>query len=632
MIEDFPASTIVAMNRPSPLVAVAFGIVLVLACHAALVLGKVIPVLDHDVARSLTDSDGYTRLLRLQEWSGAGGWHDRRLYALGPPDGSYLHWGRAVDLLIWPFWKIASLVLDSGAALFWVGLVFAPVLHAALVPTLARACRSLPPSALWLLGPLLVTQRTLGADAFPGRPDHHVLLALIFGGALAVLAGSRDAAGALPKRGVIALALAVALALWASPEALLIAGMIGAVLAATWLAGSHAALDDWRRFSLFLAGFASLALLAERAPGDLLAREIDRLSIVHLAALFLIAAGLALLSRAPQGLVSNAKRRVVALTALGGTALTLLLALFPEILLGGYAHVGPEVRALLISVVPAENPLLPRSAREAIDFFIDLGLPLVVTPFVAWRLVVAPSARLATHAVALAFFLPLSMAISRFAMYAELAALVPAAEMGSLALAAAGAALRRRETPSAVAPKVKSLAAASAALALIASPWLIGIFLQHHYFPNLSYRQTRPCLYHDLADAAALRGGLPAGTILTENLFDGPEVAWKFGRPVVAGPYHRAHEQIVDWYRLLVSPVDDPELKQVMVYRQVATVLVCRANILGWRGLLSVNPDALVGRAITGQPPDWLNRVALPPDLDRKYLLYFVDRAALLRQ
>jgi hypothetical protein len=598
------------------------GLALLAVVHLLLVIGGTVPVLEAGVARSMTDSDGYTRLLRVQELWTHGQWFDPVLRSLSPPDGIVMHWGRAIDLLLLPSVFVGAMFDRVDSALFWSGLLFAPFFHLLMVPVLvAGGRRVMPTLALWLLPVLLVFQRTMLMDSIAGRPDHHVLLGWVFAFCLALLLRrTGQPEGTDDRRTMVWIGLIAGFALWATPEALLIVLAVVVILGWHWIAGDERALECLWTAAVALALATSAAFVAERPSSDWLSIELDRLSIAHLTAVWILAAAThgtrMIRQRRPHLLLG---RRAKLLLSLGAAFVgsCLLVALFPEILRGGYARIAPEVRALLVSVVPAELPLLPNSPKGAFDFLVDLGLPLVAAAYVIYGLRREYAPRFVVYAASLAIFLPLAVYIARFAMYAELAALYPAAELLARLLRRAALALRQR--------RWGVLCGALAGTAAAASPFALAGVIKMQYFPDAGFRLTRSCAYSDLYDHLEEREGWQSlsGTILTD-LFDGPEVAYKFGRPAVTGPYHRDTAGISDWDRMVTGNVNDPTLHALLSKRNVGIILFCGKNLRKWRPLFINAPDSLISRAALGRPAPWMEHVPLPPQLARQYVVYKV--------
>lgn len=581
--------------------AMTFAVAAVLLFHASLVWsGKIVP-------GSLADMDAYARLLRLRELWYGGRWYDPILDALGHPHGIEFHWGRAMDLMVLPVLAAGAAVAGPEQSLFAVALLFAPVLHALTAVMLVWGGRRvLPPRSWWLLPLLFLAQRNVTHYFDLGYFDHHALLALaaasVTGLALEHFATGRGEPLAFS-------ALVCAFTAWATPEGLILAGPLVLTLAGLWVVrGDAAHLRALRTFALWLAGALAAALAAERPPGGWLVAEVDRLSIIHVAAVTIMAL-LTVLAALRPARRPRWRGVVAAGSTVGGAALLALL--FPQLVAGGYlggsyGAVSPEVSAYLLDNVPDDKPFLPVNAGTAYNFLLDLGHAF---PALAWALLAVRREASPRHLFALVqllFFLPLALAVARMTLYVEMALLLPLAEC-LVALAGLLRGPRRRR-------------AAAAIVAAAFGPALAAVAIRAVFLPGAPVGDYA-CNYTELARLMAARGLSTdrTRTILTP-LFAGPEVAYKTGLPTVSGPFHRDERGVRDNLILYYAAPDDALVVQTARQRRLGHVVLCRAQLPNPSRL----PDTMLRRLALRQPPAWLQPVPLPPELADRFLLYAV--------
>ncbi|WP_448191368.1 hypothetical protein [Azospirillum sp. sgz301742] len=568
--------------------AVLAAVLLVGGANAVLVLTDVLPALSNGAFVHQTDADSYTRLLRVQAmWQGASP-RSTQLDAMAAPEGLDVHWGHVVEYLLLAAGGLMAPVLGFERGLFWAGLFFAPVMEILALLALCRGLRGIVP--WWGIGfgmLALVLARNVTINSGVGRADHHALEACL---AVAVQAWLLRAAllEEVRRRETLLAGLACGLAVWATPEGLII--FLPAVCAIV--------LSDRGGARLVTFAGAALAVMAvglavERPVADWLAVEPDRLSALQVA---IVAMPLAVGAVARRGFW-----RTGGLLAVGSAV---LIAAFPMLLQGGYANIDPVSRQAILAAVEGEASLMPNSPENAYSFFYDVWASALV---LAWCAVVAVRSRGTAPATALLPYLVvgilLTMHAARVTLFLQSFAAVPWALM-------VVAAARHREW--AWVPAAALFASGPAvAEGIIAPTW----------FPTATSSHRPLCEYSDIAPTLrALTPEPGAGTIVTD-LFHGPEVAYKTGWKTLSGPYHRAAASILDLQTIMVAP--DPRSSEATArHRQVGLVLLCRREGPYMRRFFMENPAALVTRLYRSAPPPWLEPVALPPALARTYVLY----------
>ena len=560
----------------------------------------------------LIGPDAYMRLLRVMELAQTGVWYDPVSERGNAPFGEVLHWTRPLDVILLLGAGLGAVITDFQTALFVWSALFGPSLHILTLVVLLWACAPLfklvDRAGLLLLGLLFAVQFFITFQFAVGRPDHHGLNLLLFiwqmGFALHLTrpdcAGNFAALAALPAT----------FALWVSIEGGLGTAMILTALTTAWIIHGGAYLARLARFLTFLCLGLAMALALERPPGDLLAIEFDRLSIVHLA-VFVLLAMIVQAARLFAGQNISTLHRL-ALTSGGGIATVAVMALWvPDIIHGPMANMAPLVRDVWFLNNAEVSPLLQfedlrRTGPKALA---HLGLLLFAVPALL-HLVRKGGDRLNWSLLAafLGLAAMLAMGEARWVGYGQILALPPCiALLQSLFRLFAGTGLLR------TALRVGSVI-------IMATGPLIGSGMLRQALPV--EKTGKPCdlpgISHFLAQKFANRPH-----ILLNFIYSGPELLFRTHHSVVATPYHRNTDGIVDTIHFLAA-VDDDQAKKIAKKRQVDLVLICAEDPEASNYRAKDGSETLLMRLEAGQVPAWLQSIPLPPDLRDKFMLFQV--------
>jgi hypothetical protein len=325
---------------------------LILGAHVVLQIFNDWLVLDG----RLVGPDGYMRLLRVIELAQGGAWYDPISERSNAPYGEVLHWTRPLDVILLLGRGLGAVFTDFQTALLVWAALFGPALHILTLLVLLWAFATLLDRAgLKLLGLLFAVQFFITFQFAVGRLDHYGLNILLFIWQMGFAV--RLSRGDCARHIVPLAALAAAFALWISIEGGLGTAMILAALTTAWIINGRGFLDSMARFLAFLCLGLAVALALERPPGDLLAVEYDRLSIVHLA-LFVL---LALITQAARLFPMAATRPMhrLILVSAGATAIVMVFALWvPDIIHGPMARMAPLVAEVWFSNNAEVSPIL----------------------------------------------------------------------------------------------------------------------------------------------------------------------------------------------------------------------------------------------------------------------------------
>ena len=400
------------------------GLLITVLVHAP-VMGS----LDLKIDGRIFDSDGFTRLQRVIELNTQGRWYDGQTQRTNAPYGETVHWTRPLDTILFVGAWIGSSVTDFRNALEIWGQFLSPVLLLLMVVVWRRGTRGVLNDSGFLFSLALLPLLLMFDFAFfIGRPDHHSLLNLLFIASLVLM--FRIVAESANSRLAFVVGILSGAALWISVEALVTTSFFATALALLWL---------WRgppylvRVTFFMVGlFAaiSVAILIERPPSGWSTPVYQTISVVHwvLAAVGALTWVLITAFAKRSGGDENIRFRIIGVLA-GGLFPFLAMALvFPRFYLGPFADYDAAVLDWLFRLIKETTPLVPTS-REGVGLFLsELGPVLIAVTYALYRLWRGDQTERQLMALLLlgfVLFVPLTMAVSRWAVYAQALAWLP---------------------------------------------------------------------------------------------------------------------------------------------------------------------------------------------------------------
>jgi hypothetical protein len=542
---------------------------------------------------ALPDPDDAMRLVEVRDLLAGQGWYDLVQHRLNPPDGVAMHWSRLVDapiaamiLLLGPF--LGPETAERWAVLLWPLVPALPLIAAAGAVGGRLAGRA--GTVLALAGAALTVP--LVRLFVPGRIDHHnvqMALAMVLIAAL-VWMPRRAAAVAAG----VASALSLAVGLETAPYVAL-GGL--AVMAGWWAEGparTPAAIT-------YLAAFAVVATLAMGltvASGRWLVPACDFISPVYAVPLW----GALATALAGRRFGLDGSRRGVA-TIVGAMALVASVGvamLEPACLKGPYASVDPRLFWLWM------DHLI--EARSAFALFRDepaAAAAVLAAPLAALALTPALLFRHADREAAAVVLAALAVAVATALMQVRtlpFAAIFSGPPLAAAAALAVGRFWRFRldrawayALAGFVANPVALTALAAVPAQALAGP---GAASDPHAGERLC---TRRAEYRALA-------ALPPGLVLN-NIAFGPYVLAETPHRVLAAPYHRNRDGILDTVAAFTGPPDTA--RALLAGRGVDYVAFC-ATSLELDHLFEPGSDALAAALKRNAPPSWLAPVPDP--------------------
>lgn len=570
---------------------------------------------------NLNEPDSYMRLVRVSELVHGGGWYDSVIERSNVPDGDNLHWTRPFDVLVIAGALPLIPFMDIDRALLWSAGIVCPVLHLAALLALLWAARPLGINRP-LLAIAALAQPYLLTQSMPGRADHHILQILLLvvslGITLRLVAPSRSRW--LPWIGGIVAGAGI----WVSVEMLLPLLVTVGVLSAAWVARGDRALPGiMARYALATALTLAVAITAERAPSQWFATEYDKISVVHLTAagsLALTWLAVALATR-NRGAARQASARAGMLGAAAGASVVMLVALYPKVLGGPDVDVNPAVQEIWLDKVTELQPLIPRSSDSLGSLLLIAGqavLAFAAIPFVivrAYRL-----RALTTWAVvvlSLGIFFALSLQHARSAGYLT----IPASIVVAFLLGELHNSLKRVRWPA-----IRGAAWSTASVASLGGFFIVGGAVAGQPDIGNGYDGPKRCPLSDIAPFLDDVDGLgDHERVIATTIWYGPELLYRTHHSIIAGPYHRNAEGIIDLYNLFVLPPD--KSREIVDQRGVDLILLCPSAIEYQFAAEDAGPESLDALLRGDEPlPDWLELVELPGPLADRFLLFEVVR------
>lgn len=560
----------------------------------ALSTGQTIPL--------ILDSDDAMRLVMVHDLLAGQGWFDLVQHRLNTPYGALIHWSRLIDLpeatLLLALRPVFGATADIALAYLWPLLLVAPLLWLTAKLALRLAGRQ----ALWpaLLLPALSVISM--AEFAPGRLDHHSVQILL---ALAMLYCS---IAALERpRFAIAAGVSAGVALSIGIESLPVVGATVMAFGLAWVANARATVA-LRDFGLSFALTTALGLAQGVPPERWLASAADAISGTY--ALAAALCGLALLILSLLQLQRMATRLVAGLLA-GAIAVGLVVLSFPAILTGPYGQLDPWLLANWIDRISEAEPWVTSFGNSPV-YAMAVAIPVATgLSVIAWNIVrggVDRGAWLVYGLVLTIAFVVMLLQVrgARFA--------VPLATPACAVLV--GAAWSRMVRTNGFGPIFATLGAVTASAGIVVALFAtIAIALVPSYEAAATdpYRTDRQsCL---MPQAFSNLAGLPPERIMAP-IDLGSHLLLHTPHAVVAAPYHRNEQGVLDAFRFFNDPIDQG--REILRARGVSLVVVC-SSMSEIRGLVPHTADSFVTLFAEGKLPSWLHEVSRPGDVLQVY-------------
>lgn len=544
----------------------------------------------------ILDTDDAMRLVSVRDLLGGQGWFDLVQHRLNTPYGAEIHWSRLIDApeaaLLW----VLRGVLGQGAAETVAAYVWPLALLGVLLWLTAKVALRLGGRvALWPALLLPAFTLTTMAEFAPGRLDHHSAQILL---ALTMLLG---AMGALerPRLALVA-GVAAGVALSIGIEALPVVAATIMAFGLAWVAVAERG-PALRDFGLSFAVTTVLGLAQGVPPERWLTPGADAISATYALAAIGCEGVFLALSLLP--LRSLAARLAAGMVA-GALVLAAVIGSYPAILSGPYGQMDPWLLANWIDRISEAEPWLTSAIGEPV-YAAAVAVPVATgLGVIAWNIVRLRAGRgpwLVYGLILVIAFMVMLLQIRAARFAVPLA--VPACAV--LVGAAWTRMVSSRGFGGIFALIGSAVASAGIAVAVVASI-VLAAFPAYEASTADPYRAGRNgCLMPEaFADLAAL----PPERVMTPIDLGSHMLAWT-PHAVVAAPYHRNQQGVLDAFRFFNGPIEDG--RAILAARKISLVVICPA-MREIRGLVEHTPDSFVTLYAEGRLPAWLRDVSLP--------------------
>jgi hypothetical protein len=537
------------------------------------------------------DTDDAMRLVMARDLLAGQGWYDLVQHRLNTPFGAEIHWSRLIDLPLAALLGLGQLFAAPAAAAVFAGTVWPLALLALLLWLSARATFELvgregllPALVLPVLSPAVM------AEFNPGRIDHHnVIIVLSVAILLASLVALRRPLGAWLAGLLTATALAVAIE--ALPVA--IAAILAFGLAYVVDPARAAAL---RRFGLAFAGGMVVHLALARPPARWLEAACDMISPVFVLAALAVCGSFTLVSLLPAP--RRLWLRLLLLGGLGFASAALVVLVYPHCVGGPYGDLDPWLQRNWIAAIVEARPWhvsLVNLPSYTLVVSVPVVLGIVLGLFAFWR---HPADRLGWLTL-LTFILATSAVMFAQIRGARLAVLPVIPVAAWLVVSARHAYIAR--------PRIMPALGVILALGVNA---VIDLLPEGPARQSSAVRASKqPCLASQ--SFAELRA-MPAARAMTPVDL-GSHLLLETPHAVVAAPYHRNADGVLDAFRFFNRPVE--EARAMAERRGLDLLVICEA-MPEMQGAGLREPGTVLSLLAAGTPPDWIEPLSLEGPLE----------------
>lgn len=550
----------------------------------------------------LLDTDDAMRLTEVRDFLRGQNWFDLVEHRLNTPYGGLIHWSRLIDLpeaivvglLRLPFGSAGDMV----AAYIWPLLLLLPLLWLSAKLSLRLGGREALLPGLLLPAFSLVTM----AEFAPGRFDHHSAQILL---TLVMLWGAIEAR--TDPRWSLAAGIAAAVALAIGIESVPMVGAVVLVFGLSWVADPRQG-TALRDFGLSL-GLGTLLALAQGVPPDRwIAPMFDAISIVYATSAVLCGLVFLGLSLAP---LSTWRARLVAGLVSGAALIAIVVLLWPAILKGPYSMLEPWLVSNWLDHISEAQPWLVSLLDDPV-YPIAVALPaFVALGFALWQ--IRRRNDIGTWLIYSAI-LVITMLVTLTQIRAARMA-TPIAVPGCAALIAA--AWRYQSRTRGIGPALGfvggCIGSAGIAVGVLTTLGVLA-FPDYAAATDDTARGSRQaCL---LPAAFTALAQLPPARIMAPVDL-GSHILLFTPHSVVAAPYHRNQEALLDAFHFFNDPIADA--RRILDARGVTLVVICPAMKEIHGGLPDRAPDSFVKLFAAGTLPTWLKDESQPQSPLRIY-------------
>ncbi len=538
---------------------------------------------------SLVDTDDNLRMVQVRDWLNGQGWYDLVQHRMNPPVGGDIHWSRLVDIPLATIIFILTPLFGQIAA-ETAAIAIAPALPlAVLMLALGAVVRKGLHANAWLLSAVLILSSFIMIRQFmPTRIDHHSWQLTLLAVALAGLSDHHA------RRGGIIMGVASAASLAIGLEILPYLGIVGILACLKWVF-DPAEKPRVGAYGLSLAISIILAFLLFASTANWQMR-CDALSPVWMPILAGVGFAVWLFAKKSP---AQMRTRFAGLAVIALCAGGVFAYFFPQCI-SRPEGISDEAYRLWFSNIREVKAIHNQSTGVLLA---SMGLPLagIIGAFHMWKTrehwrangLWFPIALLALISTAMLFWQYRTVGI------AQMLAVPGATALGW----SIGKALMTASRPARV-------------LGLFATYFLIsglGLSLTTAAIPTekpTPKGQLISKAFSNCNNQVNIKpiAALPATTILT--FVDlGPRLLATTHHRVIAGPYHRNDDQIVDIHHAFTGT---PQQARAIAKTHGATLLLICPNVAEGTLHKSHNDKGLYSMLMANNVPGWLIPIALP--------------------
>lgn len=552
---------------------------------------------------NLVDPDAYMRMVQAEEIliDKTRNWGDHYYSRDNAPFGYQTHWSNSVDVLIALLYFPLLLILEPGSALWGAGILLSPLLLLPCLLAIDSLCRiRLPLEGRMLAMLFFLVQPGIFNYFLAARPDHHSLILTCFIVSLCALTHIILAHSGIKMYLMISIALSISF--WTSIESLVGWAAVSLALTIVWLFRPEEA-KNIAIFQSLTCVLSTLLLLIETPSLALSAGEPDRLNASHLLLLFCISVSWWILSTIQ---AKNLNRCIVGILLAAGSIGVTLLA-FPSLIGGPFGAVDQELKELWLNHVTELHPFgshalsylinalawLP-AIFPALAYFIYLGFKQPLT-FKNHQLVILCWLALA------ALMTGLTVYQKRWVAYADLIWMGPAvAGIWQLLSYLENKPFFRLQRAIILITLCAGPALLSAALSIPSDNSVEPSSSSQKKHSTLEWQISEYSMPLFLSQQSEINH--PKSTILA--FIDlGPEILYRTEASIIASPYHRNHDGILDAHTVL-NCEDESIAQTILEQRNVSWIVV---GITETEASYYDGENSLYSRILAETLPPWLS-------------------------
>ncbi|MBI3675452.1 MAG: hypothetical protein HY243_02420 [Proteobacteria bacterium] len=541
-------------------------------------------------------TDDAMRLTEVRDLLAGQGWFDLTQQRMNVPFGVAMHWSHVVDA------GIAALILlfrmfantqtaETGALWAWPLLTLLPAFFA--LRTIGARLAGREGAAIVLL--LGVSCLALLGIFQPGRIDHHNLQLALGISMVACLIEYKEPKGMALAGGLAAFSLAIGL------ETLPYVLLAGAVVGVIWVIQGSPLKPAMRVFGGVFAGAAAILFFAATATAERVTASCDTYSLFY--APLAMTGGIGLVAMGTITMTSL-RDRAFAFAGLAIVLVALAASINPQCLAGPLSTIDAQLDAIWLSRIEEVQPAWRFAFLEP-GYFVS-GYLYALACFLATLAAAGIASReLRAPWIVLALFNAMALAIAT----AEVRGMNFAILFGLPGMAGFVAMAAARIQSS----KLSSLGRAGVVIiALFLASNVAFEFASRAFASSAKDEQSVAHSGFTCFQAATLQvlDTLPPGRIAA-FIDQGPGILAYTKHAVVAGPYHRGANGIIDTYTIFAGR--EAQARQILEQRGIDYVVVCPSSpdytYYGQR-------NGLIARLQRHDVPHWLTPMtASTPEL-----------------